>query len=139
MKNQIKLILAVLVALLSFSAYADPNPHYYIPSVCTPPTGPAPGQPGYGASNPLPNGIYYDPVTGYWVIPNNLWTGPGEDGSDSERDIYIAALIEDSLPPPSRPDWAIFDMESDGTYYWGGGYYNGHYFAEGYYLPTEIS
>lgn len=128
------LISGVLLAFLACNmAHADMNPaHYLNPAICTPPSPPAPGQPGYGATNPLGNGIYWDPVAGMWFIPDGLY-----NGNDAERDI---AFIEDALtpPPPQRPDWAIFDMGSNGTYYFMGGYYNGNYYSEGYYLPDEI-
>lgn len=126
----------VLAALALSPARADMHPLILIPTVCTP-TPPAPGQPGYGPLNPLPGGIYYNPDTGFWIVPESYWIF---DGNDSDRDIAIVAIINDLLnPPPSRPEWAIFDVEPDGTYYWGGGYYNGHYYGAGYYLATEIA
>ncbi len=129
------LISMALFALCAFNtAHAEPYPgHYLNPGVCTPPTPPSPGQPGYGESNAFYNGIYWDPGSGLWFIPDGLY-----DGNDSDRDVEI---IEDAIAGsiPSRPAWAIFDMESDGTYYFSGGYYNGHYYPEGYYFPNDIS
>ena len=123
-------ILALLGLLFVTSALADPNPHYYIPTTSQPPPPPAPGQPGYGQANAFSNGVYYDLNSSLWVIPDGIW-----QGNDASRDIYFP----DDPPPPQKPDWAIFDMESDGTYYFMGGYYNGHYYGAGYYMPDEIS
>lgn len=132
--SKIRLLAVWLLAMLAFNtAIANLNPaHYLNPAICFAPVAPALGQPGYGPTNAFGNGIYWDPNTGMWFIPEGLYN----DSSDTDRDI---ALIEASLPPPARPEWAIFDMESDGTYYFMGGYYNGHYYGAGYYLPYEIS
>jgi hypothetical protein len=137
MKTKIQLALFGLLLLVCATfARADSHPLFLNPAICTPPTPPAPGQPGYGPSNPLAGGIYYDFDTGLWNIPDSYWNF---DGSDSDRDIAIVDIINDLMGPPPPPSWAISDPLTDGTYYWGGGYYNGHYFAAGYYLPSEIA
>lgn len=133
MNTKIRLLIsAAILALLAYNtAHADANPYIYQhPPVCTPPTLPSPNEIGGSVLDPLPSGWYYDYNTGFWFGPDGLW-----QWSDGVRDFEPVS----EPPPPSRPEWAIFDMESNGTYYFAGGYYNGHYFAEGYYLPDEIS
>lgn len=133
-------LLGLFLLVCATHAFADMHPLIPTePSVCTPPTGPAPGQLGYGPLNPFTNGIYFNPDTGFWNIPDGLWNPEGSTFDREVRDAELVEIINDLVnPPPVRPDWAIFDMETDGTYYWGGGYWDGHYFAAGYYLPEEI-
>ncbi len=138
--------LALLASLWLFPLRADPNPPIYeVPSICTPPPylEPHEGDPdpwGFGyrywlGGYDADNGVFYDP--GYYPVgfPNAV--------------PYFTRDVErpdTQLPPPAgweqtplpKPSWAIFDQETDGTYWFAGGYFNGHYYAEGYYLPTEI-
>jgi len=126
------------VGLFCVPALADLYPHYWVPAYCTPPNSPAIGQPGYGPENPFTNGVYFNPTTGFWSIPPELWYIV--DTSVWDRDMSLLEIIEDLIAqnPPQRPAWAIFDAESDGTYYWSGGYYGSIYHTEGFYLPSEF-
>lgn len=138
MRTKIQLLVfAAILSLLTLNAYANMYPDvYYIPATSSPPQ--------FNPNGPNdPHTPYFDGQN-YWYWwgggTNNLgvYLEPGyydynPDTINRDMDIVIA-----DPPAPQRPDWAIFDMESNGTYYFGGGYYNGHYFAEGYYLPYEI-
>lgn len=132
-----KLLLLLIVAVLGFfaaPAYADLHPNHTAldPNVCFVPAAPVYGQPGWTSANPLPNGAYYDPQSGYWYFPDGLIT---DDGSRTERMIEISQDIEDLL----RPSWATGERTSEGKYYFPGGYSeNMGWYEPGYYYAEEI-
>lgn len=129
-------ILAAVFALLAFvTVYANQYPEvYHMPFTSAPPTFD-------------PNGsqaVVFDGVN-YWYWwgggYNNLgqYWDPGwytENPVSINRD--VVDVIESDPPPPQRPAWAIFDQEPDGTWYYSGGYWNGTYHSEGFYLASEI-
>ncbi len=130
---KIKILLSLaLVALLACVARAALYPQgRWVMFSCLPPN----------AGN---NGVYVAPDSTtyyYWgggINSVGVYMEPGwydENPVSIGRDVEI---VPTTIEPPGRPSWAIFDAEPDGTYYFGGGYYNGHYFTEGYYLPNEI-
>lgn len=135
MKNQIRSLIAfvtlAVLGLLASPAYADlwPNHTAINPEVCDPPTPPQPGQPGYGPENPLTGGIFYDPNTGFWYIPDGLY-----NGDQGERMIQGAEDIELMM----RPAWASAPPVN-GTYYFNGGFWgSSNWYEPGYYFPYEI-
>ncbi len=102
------------------------------PAICTPPIPPQPGQPGYGSGNPYNNGVYYDPGTGFWFVPDGLW-----DGETGGRMIEVIDEIEE-LIDQSWPYWATSDAWEGKYWYYGGWSAHGNWYAEGYYYAHEI-
>ena len=134
MKKIISFLILAVIGLIFSPAYADLHPGFHAldPAICTPPSPPEAGQPGYGLGNALPNGSYYDPTTGFWYIPDGVWSG--EPGA---RMIEIIEEIQ-VLTYEVWPYWATSDAW-DGKYWYPGGYTNtSHYYSEGYYYPYEI-